>query len=136
LWQRIFESTAGTSGILTASDSGFFRELQFLIRSIRQVEDRPVCVIDLGLTEATTVVCRTSRRYCMEKAETLRTDASNISSALVAGMDQAILFSASHHLIVHCGLMPIVSFSVHLARSSKNLRNRLSSFAMEQALLH
>lgn len=58
LWQRIFESAAGTSGILTASDSGFFRELQFLIRSIRQVEDRPVCVIDLGLTEE-------QRRWCV-----------------------------------------------------------------------
>ena len=59
LWHRMFETGAATAGILTAADAGFYRELQFLIRSLRQVEDRPICVIDLGLSEQ-------QRHWCLQ----------------------------------------------------------------------
>lgn len=51
LWHLIFDAKADTEGILTASDSGFFRDLQFLIRSLASTSRYPICVIDLGLTE-------------------------------------------------------------------------------------
>lgn len=50
LWHRIFQRGARTEGIVTAADAGYFRELQFLIRSLSKHTDSAICVIDLGLT--------------------------------------------------------------------------------------
>jgi hypothetical protein len=59
LWHFIFQTESQTEGIVTAADAGYFRELQFLVRSITAVSCQPVCVIDLGLTE-------TQRNWCLD----------------------------------------------------------------------
>ncbi len=56
----IFETTPVTEGIVTAADAGFFRDLQFLVRSLATVSDYPLCVIDLGLTDD-------QRSWCMQR---------------------------------------------------------------------
>jgi hypothetical protein len=50
LWHRVFRTSSKTEGIVTAADAGFFRELQFLVRSLSGRGHSALCVIDLGLT--------------------------------------------------------------------------------------
>lgn len=59
LWHIVFETQSDKEGIVTAADGGYFRELQFLVRSLRALSQRPVCVIDLGLTES-------QRNWCLD----------------------------------------------------------------------
>ncbi len=59
LWHFIFQTKSESEGIVTAADSGYFRDLQFLVRSVRSVSNRPICVIDLGLSE-------TQRHWCLD----------------------------------------------------------------------
>jgi len=64
LWHFIFEIRSETEGVVTASDSGYFRDLQFLVRSLASVSQRPICVIDLGLTES-------QRNWCLDQCNVL-----------------------------------------------------------------
>ena len=64
LWHLIFEPEPKTEGIVTAADAGFFRELQFLIRSLSAVSSTPICLIDLGLTES-------QRNWCLDNSNVL-----------------------------------------------------------------
>lgn len=58
LWQFIFANPRPTEGIVTASDAAFFKNLQFLLRTLTQHTTRPICVFDLGLTAAQREWCR------------------------------------------------------------------------------
>ena len=60
LWHVIFASPPRTEGIVTAADAGFFRDLQFMVRSLAVVSDRPLCVVDIGLTDL-------QRTWCIER---------------------------------------------------------------------
>lgn len=51
LWHRVFRTLPKTEGVVTASDAGYFRELQFLVRSLSMRNDSAICVIDLGLKQ-------------------------------------------------------------------------------------
>ena len=48
-WHRIFDSSALRRGVVTAADANLFRDLQFMIQSLRSVDDIPLVVYDLGL---------------------------------------------------------------------------------------
>ena len=61
LWHLIFQKPSSTEGIVTASDSLYFRDLQFLIRSLAAESKRSVCVIDLGFTES-------QRNWCLDQS--------------------------------------------------------------------
>ena len=49
LWHIAFAAPASRRGIVTAGDSPIFRDLQFLILSLRDYNDDPVVIYDLGL---------------------------------------------------------------------------------------
>lgn len=48
-WHRIFDASDGRRGVVTAADANLFRDLQFMIQSLRSVDDIPLVVYDLGL---------------------------------------------------------------------------------------
>lgn len=60
LWQYIFQAKARSQGIITAADSGFFRDLQFLVHSHLQKDQYPLAVIDLGLDQ-------NQRDWCLDQ---------------------------------------------------------------------
>ena len=49
LWHIAFAAPAARRGIVTAGDSAIFRDLQFLLLSLREWNDDPVVIYDLGL---------------------------------------------------------------------------------------
>ncbi len=48
-WNRMFADPSPNRGIVTAADSNIFRDLQYLVQSLRSVDDHPLVVYDLGL---------------------------------------------------------------------------------------
>lgn len=56
-WQELFVSETGTRGIVTAADSNLFRDLQFMIESLRLVDASPIVVYDLGLRHEQLLWC-------------------------------------------------------------------------------
>ena len=64
LWHLFFQKTPRSEGVVTAADAGYFRELQFLVRSVAAVSRQSICVIDLGLTEP-------QRNWCLDTSNVL-----------------------------------------------------------------
>ncbi len=63
-WHRLFSVPGRRRGVVTGADANLFRDLQFMIQSLRSVDETPLVVYDLGLRHEQLQWCLRQGNVC------------------------------------------------------------------------